>query len=153
LNADEPGDLKVLFKEIENVNGLSQVIVDFESLAQELIRVDVRAEERNKVEEDPDATELRQIVSNKMGQLPDVQKETIRQVLICGELNNLAVRTLSQNSGQNMEKFWVLDALARETGFLTQTYRAPNLNDQELNAFKTNEKLKPHIREYFSKRY
>ena len=151
LNIDEPEDLSRLLKEIHKVFGEPKAVVDFESLSRELIRLDVRAEERNKVAEDVDATELREMVRKKMEHLPNVQKETIRQVLVYGELDSQAVRSLLRTLGQDMEKFWILDALARETGLLTQTHHTQNLNYQELNAYKVNEKLAPYLREYFQK--
>lgn len=149
LNIDEAGDLEKLFKELETVFGAPQKRVDFAVLSRELTRLDVRAEERDKAEEDPDAAELRKMISKKMGPLPPVQKETIRQILIYGELSNLSARTVVQGTGQDMQNYRVLDALERETGFLTQTHHTHNLNTPELNAFKINEKLAPYLREYF----
>jgi hypothetical protein len=149
LNVDEASDLERLLKELATVFGPPQTRLDFAALSGELIRLDVRAEERNKAEEDPDAAELRKMISKRMGLLPPVQRETIRQVLIYGELSNLSARTVVQGTGQDMGQYYVLDALARETGFLTQTHHTQNLNNYELNAFKINEKLAPHLREYF----
>jgi hypothetical protein len=151
LNVDESEDLKQLLKELRDVFGEPKAALDLEALLRELIRLDVRAEERNKVEEDIDATELREMVRKKMGQLPNVQKETVRQILVCGELDTLTVRSLLKSSGHNMERFWMLDALARDTGLLTQTHHTHNLNYQEQNAYKINEKLAPYVREYFQK--
>jgi hypothetical protein len=149
LNIDLPEDLKNLFVSLAAILGKSKVGADFAPLASELIRLDLRAEIRQEVQKNPHAEELRAGIRKKMGQLPTVQKETIRQLLQYGELSSESAKTILRDCGQNMDKFFVLDALARDTGWLTQTYRAPNLNDQWQNAYKVNEKLAPYLDEYF----
>jgi hypothetical protein len=149
LNIDIPADLVNLFGSLSNLLGNPGPGADFKALSEELTRLDIRAEQRQLINDDPDASELRNEIKKKMVRLPRVQQETIRQVLLRGELNSLAAQTLVRESGQDMSKFYILDALARETGVLTSTYRAPSINEQWENAYKINEKVAPYLREYF----
>ncbi|HZD30959.1 MAG TPA: toll/interleukin-1 receptor domain-containing protein, partial [Candidatus Angelobacter sp.] len=69
INIDETAGLITLFKAIENGLVSSSKTPDIRAIVEELVRLDVRCEERQLVNENPDAVELRSDVERIMKSL------------------------------------------------------------------------------------
>ncbi|HWW24148.1 MAG TPA: toll/interleukin-1 receptor domain-containing protein [Edaphobacter sp.] len=149
LNIDMSGDLHILFDQIGQILSQPQVAIDFNELSQELTRLDFRAEQHQKTQDDPNAAEIRKDIKKTMDQFPPVRRETIRQFLVHGELSTTTAQTKVRETGANMEQYWHPEALARETSWLVPSEQ--NVRDDFFgqNRFALKPEVKPYLREYF----
>jgi len=150
-NIDESNDIKSLFRSLGDKFGPIARPMDFEEIARTLIRLDVRAEERQKIQEDPNAQEIRRAIESTMQKLPPVQRETIRQVLMYGELSTASVRTKLNALGMSTEQFYVLPALEGSTGWLSPTQILDHNDDRQQNRYEIVPRIRPYLEEYFAR--
>ncbi len=151
LNIDMPGDLRILFDQLSQI--LAQAIseLDFNELSQELTRLDIRAEERQKTQDDPNAAEIRKDVEKIMSQFPPVRRETLHQFVIHGELNTTTAQRKVRETGANMENYWGPGALARETGWLVGSPRNTIDDMYGENTYTLRSDIKRYLQEYFDR--
>jgi hypothetical protein len=150
LNIDISGDLQVLFTQIGQILTQPKIIdPDFDELSQELIRLNIRAEQHQKTQDDPNSVTIRRDVEKTMNQFPSVRRETLRQFLIYGELNTTTAQRKVRETGANMDEYWGPGALARETSWLTSSPQN-TLNDMYgENRYTLRSDIRPYLQEYF----
>lgn len=86
VTLDEKEDLESVFASAAKQLGFSVPKMDYAALAMELVRLDVRAEERNKLRSSPFAAQASARVVEGMKKLGKHEIEALRQLLIEGEL-------------------------------------------------------------------
>jgi hypothetical protein len=150
LNIDISGDLQILFNQISQVLADEQTInLDFDELSHELTRLDIRAEQRQKTEDDPNAAEIRKDIERTMKQFPPVRRETVRQFVIHGDLNTTTALKKVRETGAYMEEYWVPGALARETNWLIPSSQNTRDDVYGENRFTLKSEIKPYLQEFF----
>jgi TIR domain len=150
LNIDVPSDLQNLFNQISQILTKSQLQIDFDELSQELIRLDVRAEQLQKIQDDPNAAEIRKNVERVMNQFPSVRRETVRQFLIHGELNTTTAQRNVRETGAAMEQYWAPGAIARETSWFIASSQNTRDDMYGDNTYTLKSDIKPYLQEYFA---
>jgi hypothetical protein len=150
LNIDMSGDLHNLFDQISQILAKPQLEVDFDELAQELIRLDVRAEQLQKTRDDPNAAEIRKDIEKIMNQFPPVRRETGRQFLIHGELTTTTAQRKVKETVVDMEQYWAPGALARETGWIVASPQNTRDDMYGENRYTLRSDIKPYLQEYFA---
>jgi hypothetical protein len=151
-NIDEPQDVRVLFERLQEFIGELKEAPDYEEIARTLTRLDVRAEERAKVKDDPFAVEIATDIERTMTSLTPPERETIRQFVIHGSLSTSAARQKVKDTGMSMEQWSVPDHLIRVTGWLTRNPGNTPYDDMQQNIYAINQEIRPHLRAYFSKK-
>jgi hypothetical protein len=151
LNLDTSSDLRILFYEISQILVQPQSDLDFNELSQELTRLDIRAEQYQKIQDDPNVAEIRKDVENTMNQFPSVRRETLRQFLIHGELNTTTAQRKVRETGANMENYWVPGALARETSWLVASPQNTRDDTFGENRYTLRPEIRPYLQEYFDR--
>jgi len=151
INIDEPRDVAALFASLQEQFGSAAQPLDYDEFVQTIIRVDVRAEEKNRIFEDPYASEIMSDIERTMKSLSPAERETIRQFVKYGELNTAAARLRSRETGVDMGRWSVPSHLAQRTGWLTSNAGNTPYDDMEQNVYRINDKLRPHLQAYFLK--
>jgi hypothetical protein len=152
LNIDISDDLQVLFAQISQILAQPKIDSDFNELSQELTRLDIRAEQNQKTQDDPNSAAIRRDVEKTMKQFPPVRRETLRQFVIHGELNTTTAQRKVREAGANMDEYWAPGALARETNWLISSPQN-TLNDMYgENVYTLSSNIKPYLQEYFDKK-
>jgi hypothetical protein len=150
-NLDEPKDVQLLFEFLRGLFGELAETPDWEQFATTMTRLDIRAEERQKIQNDPFATERIQDIERQMQRLSPVDKETIRQFVMCGELTAGAVWSKVKDSGADMERWLVPDRLVEITGWLNPMPGNTAWDDMQRNAYRINPEMRPLLQDYFSR--
>lgn len=148
-NIDDARDVKALFKSLRDHFGNLTEAPDHEEFARTMSRLDVRAEERVKVVDDPFASERIRDINETMGKLEPAQRETIRQIFIYGELTTSAVRSKVRGTGVNMEKWTVPEDLVVRTGWIVSKAGNKPYDSMEQNCYSINPTIKPYLQAYF----
>ena len=113
INIDETRDAAALFASLQEQFGKPARFLDYDELVQTMIRLDVRAEEKNKILEDPYASEILSDIERKMTSLSPAERETIRQFVKYGELSTAAARMSVKETGVDMGRWSVPSSLVR----------------------------------------
>jgi hypothetical protein len=151
LNIDEMSDVKVLFERLGGMFGKPASNVDFDTVAKDMIRLDVRADERKKIIQDPFATEMINNIERRMKTLSPAEQETIRLFAVYGELNTAGVRTMVKDSGVDMNRWSVPQHLVEVTGWLNPAPGNNPFDDMQMNVYTVNHEIKPFLQAYFSR--
>lgn len=152
LNLDEADDMRSLFGQIENTFGNVGRWPDISATKDALIRLDIRAEERQSIQDDPDASELRAEIERIMKTLDAGSKEAIRQVLMRGEMSDDAATKKVIEAGLKGSNFKCLFALDISTGWLSRTRSSDDpsgLRGEDCYVIKP--KIAPYLQQYFEK--
>ena len=149
VNIDELQDANYLFSVLKEVCGTNPTSVDFKTFVETMIRLDVRAEEKNKILEDPFAQEIMTEIGLTMESLSPPERETIRQFVIHGELSTGAARNLAQRSKLGMERWSVPEHLVRVTGWLVPRPGNTPYDNMEQNVYSVNPQVRMFLQAYF----
>jgi hypothetical protein len=122
-----------------------------EEIARTMARLDVRAEERQKISVDPISGEQFRLVEQQMKTLSPAMRETIRQFVIFGELSTGAARFKVQSSGADMGQFLVPEALSERTGWLTSKPGNDPFDNAQTNVYAINPEIRALLKDYFFK--
>jgi len=149
LEIDEAAGVVALQGKLASLLGLSGNSVEAASLAATLTRLDIRAEEKQKVKMDPDAGEVLEIIGKGMKGLSFPEQQTIRQFVIMGQLSTAAARKMAVEAGLDMDKWKVPWSLAQSTGWLTLVSGGGNQDAYQDSVYAINEQIRPHLRAFF----
>ena len=125
--------------------------LDYEEVARTIGRLGVRAEERNKVRNDPFAADMISDIDRQMKKLAPAERETIKQFVIYGELSTAGAKSKVKDTGIDMAKWSVPQHLAGLTGWLVPRPGNTPYDDMQQNVYSINPTLRPLLRTYFSR--
>lgn len=152
VNIDDERDLRTTVERLARELNATPPRVDYPAIAMDLVRLNVRAEERAKAQSSPFAAEVSARVTDGMAKLRPHQVEAVRQLLLEGQLTDrraiALIRTLV--SGSMASVFYSIES---ETGFVRMV-RAPTDHERRLGyegPWEINPTLKPDIEAYFKK--
>jgi hypothetical protein len=148
-NIDEVRDVKLLFDSLERHFGKLAITPDYEGIATTMSRLDVRAEEREKLLQDPFAAEKIHDIEETIAKLSPAEVETIRQFVIFGELSTAGVKGRVRASGVGMERWSVPDHLIQITGWLGPKPGNKPYDDMQQNVYVINPEIRPLLQNYF----
>jgi hypothetical protein len=151
INIDEPKGASALFSSLQEHFGDMQSLPDYEEFVNAMIRLDIRADEKNKLFDDPFANSIIANIEKTMKTLSDAERETIKQFAIYGDISTSGVRVLVKATGINMERWSVPSALIERTGWLVSNPGNKPYDDMQQNVYSINPTVRPYIRAYFSK--
>jgi TIR domain len=151
LNIDEEEDASALFRSLRDQFKTNAVLPDLCDFVQTMVRLDVRAEERAKMLDDPYASEIMAGIERKAKSLSLAHRETIRLFAIHGELSTGAARVLSREAGVDMNQWSVPAHLVQITGWLIPRPGNTPYDEMEQNVYSVNQTLRPFLRAYFSR--
>ncbi len=146
LNIDTPSDLQSLFNQLENEFGSKVVTPNFQSIAEELTRIDVRLEERARVtREGQFGKEMREGVAKGLAALSPAQREAVRLLFIHGDLTDRQAIKFAKEAGLSYNSAGIYHPIADSTSFVQRVWP---LHDQERvygyqGPWTLNPKLKP----------
>ena len=149
-NLDEEIDIRLLFEELERMFGKLSLTTNYSEVARSMTRLDIRAEERCKVLEDPLLADRMKIIERKINSLSKAERETIRHFVIYGTLSTAAARTAVRETGVDMESWSVPLALVEKTGWIEARLGNAPSDNFGTNQFCINPTLKPFIEKYFA---
>lgn len=151
MNLDDERDAKSLFERLQEYVGELGEVPNYDEIARNVIRLDVRAEERAKIAADPFAAEIAADIERTMKSLAPPERETIRQFMMHGSLSTSAAHQKVKDTGMSMERWSVPDHLIRVTGWLIPNPGNGPYDEMRQNTYTINEEIRPHLRVYFSK--
>jgi hypothetical protein len=153
VNIDEDEDVRRLLSECGKHLGLPMVAVDVPAMIRELIRLDIRAEERQIAIEDPFSSELIQEIDKQLKGFDAGTREGLRLLLKHGELSEKVVEGLVLQSGkytakQTMGLMW----LETRTGWLIRTQMSPFPNvSRDEDCYKVSDRIRPYLTAWFER--
>lgn len=152
INLDEVDDIRRLFAECAKKLSVPPVQIDAKATIEDLIRLDVRAEERQRSVEDPFSSELTQEVERLMRGFDSGSREVLRQLLKYGELTEQTVRGLVQQSGKKTNETMYLIGLEGRTGWLIKTQSSPYPHvSRDEDRFKISDRVRPYLIAWFER--
>jgi hypothetical protein len=151
LNIDEPRDAAALFDLLQKQFGDSTRPPSYEDFAATMTRLDIRADERSKVEDDPYAAKIAADIERTLHSLSPAEIETIKQFALFGELSTDGAKYLVKATGMDMERWSVPEALIGKTGWLTPNAGNRPHDESQQNVYTLNPTVRLHLRNYFSK--
>jgi hypothetical protein len=152
MNLDETNDLDRLFAACSKELGIVLGALDPKLLVNELIRLDVRAEERQKILEDPFSVERRTEVDDVIRTLDPGSREALRLLLKYGELTQRVARHKVNSAGKMGSNTLLPIGLADRTGWLIKTASDPRpLVSDEEDRYAILTTMRPHIAAWFEK--
>lgn len=124
LNIDEEGDLRALVDIVAQTFGSPSLLLEFGELARELVRLDVRADERV---QRPSTTsysqEQKAKVEKGMSKLSEAEREALRQLLLEGQLTDRRAIDLVREKGLLKDnQVFIFPRIASETGFVQRIW-------------------------------
>jgi hypothetical protein len=151
LNIDDESDLRRLLGTIDNTFGGRSGKTDPAEFVRNIIRLNLRAEEREHITSDPLVEERKKDIEKKMKSFSSAEQETFRQFAIHGELTTSAARDAVRETGVDMEKWSVPCALTRKVGWILA--RDGNRMDDpyQTNSFYINPEYRALLADYFRK--
>jgi DNA-binding MarR family transcriptional regulator len=152
VNVDEEGDLQVLLDILAEEFGSPSQSLDLRSETSELVRLDVRVEERGRVGLTSGlAAEMRAKVEEGLAKLSEGETEAIRQLLLEGELTDRrAIELVCQKGLVKDNPAFIFPRIHSETGFVQQVW-AWNRAEAMLGyqgPWRINPQLKPALEEF-----
>jgi TIR domain len=152
MNLDETDDLERLFAACSKELGIVLGALDLKLITNDMIRLDVRAEERQKVLEDPFSFEKRKEVDDVIQTLDPGSREALRLVLKYGDLTQRVARDKIQIAGKMGSNTLLPIGLADRTGWLIKTGSDPHpLVSNEEDRYAISPTMKPYIAGWFEK--
>jgi hypothetical protein len=152
LNIDDARDAEKLFRTLEGRYGKGVRQIDAAEFTREMIRLDVRAEERGKALSDPFTVERRKSIEVQMKKFSPAERETFRQFVLYGELTTGAARIAASRTGLDMSTWSAPEHLGRQTGWIVPKQGNKPFDDMEQNCFTINSIFKGLLEDYFSSR-
>ncbi len=155
VNIDEEQDLRATFEKLANELGTAPRQTDYLAIAKDLVRLDIRAEERTKAQSSLlFAAEVSSRVTDGMAKLQPHEAEAVRQLLIEGELTDKRAIGLVQGKGLvKTTMVWIFPAIETQTGFVRR--RFPPSSDERAHGYtgpwELNPSLRSEIDAYFRK--
>jgi hypothetical protein len=150
MNLDEVADLKCLVSRAAHELHIPESTADWAMITEELIRLDIRAEERQRTIQDPFSSELRQEVEQEMGRLDSGSKEVLRMLLKYGELSERVAENKVRESGKYTNQTILLFGLADHTGWLEKTKSSPFPNvSRDEDCYKLVGQVQPYLAAWF----
>jgi hypothetical protein len=116
VNLDEIADVRRLMSECARKVGVLPAEVNIQAMVEELVRLDIRAEERQRAIEDPFSSELTQDVERVMRGFDSGTKEALRLLLKHGELTEQTAKGLVMQSGKLTNQSMFYFGLENRTG-------------------------------------
>ncbi len=154
MNADEEDDVRLLLSECGRRLGLSAAAVDVAAMVRELIRLDVRAEERQRAIEDPFSSELTREIDQKMKGFDGGTREALRLLLKYGELSDQTVRGMVLQAGKQTNQTTYLYGLENKTGWLIRTQLSPYPNvSRDEDCYKISDRVRPYLSAWFERNH
>lgn len=147
LNIDEERDLRALFGELEKKFGLAQTLPDFSRVVSEVIRLDVRAEERFKVIQNPLLLQLRKSVEANLEKLNEAQKEAVKILLVEGSQEDRYALTRLAAMGLALSWVNIFEGISTQTGFV-QKVPGTGTDSRNLARWTVNPTQELILREY-----
>ncbi len=151
VNIDEPRDAAALFALLQGEFGAAAKLPDYREFVQTMVRLDVRAEEKSKILEDPYTSEIMSGIERTMKSLSPAERETLKQFAIYGELSTAGAKSRTKETGVDMGRWSVPSSLAERTGWLTPSAGNTPYDDMQQNVYSINATVRPHLRAYFSR--
>jgi len=151
LNIDIAGDLKALIQTLSTTLEMSARNIEVDEIATEFIRLDVRAEEKQKTYDDPNAAEIRKSIEATMKKLSPASQESLRQFVVHGQMTDTVAMQRAKESGLNLNNYWGPGALARETGWVVPADQNTQNDIMGTNRYFIEPTIRPYLREYFQK--
>ena len=149
-NIDDARDVELLFTLLRELFGEFSETIDYDLIAREIARVGGRAEEKNKVLEDPFSENKMKDIHQQMTVLNPAQRETIKQYVIYGELTTGGAKSRTKVTGVNMDQWSVPQYLADLTGWLIPKPGNTPYDNMQQNSFTINPEIRPLLQTYFS---
>jgi hypothetical protein len=151
INIDERPGAEALFGALQEQFGTLTKLPDYGEFTQTMVRLDVRAEEKGRIQEDPFISEIMNDIEHKMKTLSPAERETIKQFAIYGDLSTAGARTIVKGTGVNMDKWSVPSYLITLTGWLVSNAGNSTYDEMHQNVYSINPSVRPHLRAYFSR--
>ncbi len=151
-NIDDSRDVKVLFDRLREQFGELAEVPDCEEFARMMGRLEVRAEEKAKIIDDPFAVQVMDDIDKTMKRLSPAEQESIKQFAIYEELSAAGAWAHVNRSGVNMDRYSVPSHLMQETGWLIPKPGNSENDFSGQNVYIVNSTVKPHLRAYFLRR-
>jgi hypothetical protein len=159
VNIDEEQDLRATFEKLANELGTAPRQTDYLAIAKDLVRLDIRAEERAKMQTSLFAAEVSARVIDGMANLEPHQIEAIRQLLIEGQLTDrraivLVQKTFSVSRHPLQPMLAIFGEIESKTGFVRRVVPQGDLVRSSLGyqgPWEINPNLKFEIEAYFKK--
>jgi hypothetical protein len=147
LNIDEERDLRALFGELEKKFGRAQDLPDFSRVVGEFIRIDVRAEERFKVLQDPLQAAARKSVEANLARLNIPQREAIKILLVEGaQGDRYAIAKLITDGILREQWGGIYEGISTQTG-LVQKIPGTGTDTRNPASWTVNRKVEGILRE------
>lgn len=150
IELDIANDVTALENRLASMLGLTASHGDGAAFAATMTRLDVRAEEKQKIKADPFAAEITQTIAKLMATLSPAERETIRHFVMFGQLTTRAARSYASEAGVDMERWSVPWALANKTGWLTLVAASKTNDAFEDSTYCINEQIRAHLKAFFS---
>jgi TIR domain len=152
VNLDEEAGMRAMLKECEKTFQLTAEPLDMAAILNELIRLDIRAEERQRSLEDPFSSELQREIESVMGALDSGSKEVLRLLLKYGEMTEAVARGKAMASGKRTNETMFLIGLENRTGWLLKTQSSPHPHvSREEDRYEIAPKLRPYLQSWFDR--
>jgi hypothetical protein len=154
MNLDEVDELKTLVARCsEELNITANTTKDqLAKISEELIRLDIRAEERQRTLEDPFNSEMSREVERVMRGLGPGEKEALRILLKYGELTDRVAANKVRESGKSTNQLYFLNGLHDRTGWLQLTQMSPYPNvSREEDRFAILPRMRPYLTAWFER--
>jgi hypothetical protein len=151
-NLDEFDDLRRLISESSKRLETNVSNIDLLSCTKDLIRLDVRAEERRRAIEDPFSSELSREVEAEMRAFDSGTVEALRLLVKYGELTERATGDKVRQSGKYTNTSMFLIGIDNRTGWLLKTQSSPYPNvSRDEDRYTLNPHMRPYLLSWFEK--
>jgi hypothetical protein len=152
VNIDEITDLKAVFTGLTKALGPPTGDVDYSGLVSDLIRLDVRAEERARIITSPFAAEVSSKARDGLERLKPHERVALRELFIEGGLTDRRAIALLQNRGLVTGNIGgVFHNIAEQTGFVQRQW--PPDPDERVHGYRgpwtVNPNFKDDLEVYF----
>ncbi len=146
INIDDHVELESLMTTISKKFGKPTETLDFSEITKELIRHDVRAEERQSgAKETPYSDEARIQVEKGLGKLNEAEKEAIRLLFLEGELTDgRAIQLLGEKQLVTGGLASVFLQIAHNTGFVQRVW--PYHAHERFSGYQGPWQINPHVK-------
>ena len=157
LNIDEETDFRVLLDILGKEFNVAAQMSEVSTLIENLVRLDVRAEERAALKTDtPYAAEMRAQVETALGKLDDGEREAVRLLFLEGQLTDRrAIELVRQKGLLKDNPLFIYIRIASETGLVRRVW-SYNQSESVIGyqgPWELNPHLKPILEDYlFRKR-
>lgn len=149
LELDVANDVTALEKRLASIFGSTANHGEASAFAATFTRLDIRADEKQKVKADPFAARKGETIPKVMATLSLAERQTIRDFVAFGQLTTSAARSYAKQAGVDMEKWSVPWALANKTGWLTLVAASKTNDAFEDSTYAINEQIRPQLKAFF----